>query len=91
MLVRVEVDRGEKAVLQVPEAALIPAGDDQFVFVVDADSKAIRTKVEAGRRRVGSVEILSGIEEGARVVIDGVVRVRPDAPVTVVAERTSDS
>ena len=91
MLVRVEVDRGERSVLQVPEAALIPAGDDQFVFVVGEDSKAVRTKVVAGRRRVGAVEILSGLAEGARVVVDGVVRVRPDAPVTVVAERTSDS
>jgi membrane fusion protein (multidrug efflux system) len=91
MLAMVEVDRGEAPVLQVPEEALVPLAAEQFVFVVDTEGVARRTKVEIGRRRVGFVEILDGIADGARVVVEGIVRVRPDAPVAVVAERSTDS
>lgn len=91
MLVKVEVDRGEAPVLQVPEEAVVPVGGEHFVFCVDQGSNAQRVRVDVGRRRVGFVEILDGLEVGDRVVVDGVVRVRPDAPVTVVAERNTGS
>lgn len=91
MLLRVRVDRGEDPVLQVPEEALIPVGDQQFVLRVGADSIAERVEVTVGRRRVGAVEILSGLSAGDRVVVEGVVRVRPGGPVAVVAERTKDA
>ena len=90
MLVKVEVDRGEAPVLQVPEESIVPSGAEHFVFAVDDASVARRTRVQIGRRRVGFVEILAGLDEGARVVVEGVVRVRPDADVVVVAERSTD-
>lgn len=91
MLVKVAVDRGEAPVLQIPEEAVVPVGDEHFVFLVDQESHAARTAVVIGRRRVGFVEIRSGLETGDRVIVDGVVRVRPGAAVTVVAERNTGS
>ena len=87
MLLQIRVDRGSEPVLQVPEEALVPVGDQQFVFVVDAEAIARRTEVRVGRRRVGAVEVLAGLSHGDRVVIEGVARVRPDAAVQVVATR----
>lgn len=84
MLLKVTIERGESAVLQVPEEALIQVGEDHFVFRVNQKSMAERLKVEVGRRRVGAVEITSGLEENDQVVVEGIVRVRPGEPVQVV-------
>lgn len=83
MLLKVTIRRGEKAVLQVPEEVLIPVGEDHFVFRVDRQNIAHRVKVQVGRRRVGAVEITSGLEENDHVVAEGIVRVRHGAPVQV--------
>lgn len=90
MLMRLVVDRGEAAVLQVPEAALLQTGSEHYVFVVDAASVAQKTTVTVGRRRVGHAEILAGVHEGDRIVVEGLVRVQPGQPVEVVAERNSE-
>ena len=84
MLLKVRIDRGSQDVLQVPEEALIPVGEDHFVFRVGADDMAERVQVQIGRRRVGAVEILAGLAAGERVVVEGILRVRDGAPVKVV-------
>ena len=91
MLMRVTVDRGEAAVLQVPEDALVQKGDRHEVIVVGEDGIAQQVDVEIGRRRVGRVEVLSGVAEGDRVVVEGLVRVRPGNPVEVVSVRGDGS
>lgn len=91
MLLRVMVERGDEPVLQVPEEAIIPIGQKQFVFVVDAEEVARRVEITVGRRRVGAVEVLAGLSVGDRVVIEGIVSVRPDAPVRVVETRSLES
>jgi membrane fusion protein (multidrug efflux system) len=84
MLLRVEVDKGEDPVLQVPEEAIIPIGQDHFVLRVGDDSIASRVKITIGRRRVGVVEVRSGLAVGDRVITQGSVRVRPGDPVRIV-------
>ncbi len=44
--------KDELDALVLPEQALVPQGDEQFVFRV-VDGKAVRTKVELGQRRDG--------------------------------------
>ncbi len=87
MLLEVMIERDAAPVLQVPEAALVPLGEEQFVFRVGADGLAERVAVRIGHRRAGLVEIESGLAEGDRVVVEGIVRVRPGAPVQVVETR----
>jgi membrane fusion protein (multidrug efflux system) len=87
MLAKVRVERGEEPVLQVPEAAVVLEGDRAFVFRVDAGDVARRVPIEVGRRRVGAVEVHNGLAAGDRVVVEGLVRVRADAPVRPVATR----
>jgi len=91
MLLKVVVQRGEAPTLQVAEEALIPVAAQQFVLVVDANNHAHRVPVVIGRRRVGVVEVLEGVSEGDRVVVEGVARVRDDGPVDVVATVSPDS
>mgnify|MGYP002784928927 CR=1 FL=1 len=69
--------------MAVSEAAIVPLGPDRFVYVAGADGKAERRSVKTGRRNLGQVEILSGLRVGEPVIVDGVVKLRPGAPITL--------
>jgi membrane fusion protein (multidrug efflux system) len=66
--------------LQIPEQALVPQGQDQFVFRV-VEGKAALTKVQVGIRREGMVEIVSGLGPEDQVVTAGQLKIRDGAPV----------
>jgi membrane fusion protein (multidrug efflux system) len=67
--------------LVLPEQALVPQGEDQYVFRV-VDGKAVRTKVEVGQRRDSRVEILKGVAPGDTIVTAGQLKIRDGTPVT---------
>lgn len=69
--------------LSVPEQAIVPQGDSQFVFKI-VDGKAKLTKVVTGTRREGRVEIVEGLAAGDQVVTAGQLKIRDGSPVTVV-------
>jgi membrane fusion protein (multidrug efflux system) len=72
----------EKA-LWIPEAAIVPRGQDSFVFRV-VEGKAELVKVQTGVRKVGEVEIAKGLAAGDVVVTEGHQRIGPGSPVAVV-------
>jgi len=82
MLIELEVLARQRESLAVPEGALVPRGDRQFVFRV-VDGKAERVEVTVGTRRPGVAEITGGLEAGDLVVIDGTMKLQPGAPVKV--------
>lgn len=61
--------------LLVPEAAIVPEQGRTFVFVV-RDGVVERRAVRLGKRRPGEVEVLTGLQEHERVVIEGTQNVR---------------
>ncbi len=86
MFMTVTLVRMEGRALMLPEQALVPEQDRQYVFRV-RDSRAVKTEVQTGRRRPGQVEIVSGLDEGDSVVIEGTLKLRDGAPVeTLVAD-----
>ncbi|MFQ5534679.1 MAG: efflux RND transporter periplasmic adaptor subunit [Sphingomonadales bacterium] len=87
MLLSVALIKGQRETLAIPEQALIPVRDQQFVFVIGDDNRAERRLVTIGGRRPGKVEILSGLEAGERVVIEGTMKLRPKAQVRVVSDK----
>ena len=82
MLLTIEVERHIDHVLQLPESAIIPIQDKQFVFVVEQD-KAVRKSVKTGRRKPGLVEIIDGLNMGEHVVIEGALKLRDGSQVAV--------
>ena len=74
----------EKAVW-VPEQAIVPKGQDAFVFRV-ANGKVDLVKVQMGVRRLGEVEIRSGVAAGDLVVTEGTQRIGPGSAVTVMSD-----
>lgn len=57
-----------ESALKVPSSALFRHGDGWSVFVVE-DGKAVRRQVEIGHRSQIEAEVLTGIEEGAAVIV----------------------
>ncbi|HSM68903.1 MAG TPA: efflux RND transporter periplasmic adaptor subunit, partial [Xanthomonadales bacterium] len=70
--------------LMVPEQALVPERSVQSVLVVGEDNTVEQREVQTGRRRPGEVEILEGLAEGERVIVEGTQKARDGQSVTVV-------
>lgn len=87
MLMMVELLQNPRATLMIPEEALVPLGEQQFVFVVnEADgNKAVRTEIKIGSRRPGEVEVIDGLQAGDKVITHGTLKVKPGKPVTIIA------
>jgi membrane fusion protein (multidrug efflux system) len=83
MFLNVALAKDERETLVIPEEALTPEAERQFVFVV-AEGKAQRREVRIGGRSPGNVEILAGLDAGDRVVVEGTQKVRDGAPVTAI-------
>lgn len=81
MLLTVKLELPQRETIAIPEIALIQVGTSQSVFTVDAEGRAQRTEVRAGARKAGRVEILDGLQAGDRLVTEGIVKLRPGAPV----------
>ncbi len=71
--------------LTIPEQAIVPRGDSQFVFQI-ADGKVMQTKVTIGTRRNGRVEIVEGLSSGDTVVTAGQQKLRDGAGVKILGE-----
>ncbi len=75
MFLTVLVQREPSPALVVPEQALVPERGRTYVFVL-AEGKVSRREVTVGRRSPGLAELLSGVSEGERVVVEGTQKVR---------------
>lgn len=76
------ITRDEREALVIPEQAIVPQGDEQYVFRV-VDGKAVRVKVDIGQRRDTRVEVLKGLDATDVVVTAGQLKLRDGAPVTI--------
>ena len=81
MFLTVRLIGAERTAIVVPEEALVPEGDRQYVFLV-TDGVARRTLVEVGRRRPGQAEILDGLVAGDAVIVEGTQKVVDGSPVS---------
>jgi membrane fusion protein, multidrug efflux system len=71
--------------LMVSEEAVVTTINGHHVFVI-IDDKAVRTSIEVGRRTRGFVEILDGLSEDDRVIVEGLQKVKDGAPVAATLE-----
>ena len=78
---------GRHDTLLVNERAVVTDQDRRFVYVVDAENKAMRRDVQLGGTSEGLRVVTSGLKPGDRVVINGVRKIffpgMPVKPVVV--------
>ncbi|MBJ2135128.1 efflux RND transporter periplasmic adaptor subunit [Paraglaciecola chathamensis] len=88
MLLQISLEKDILNTLTLPEGALVPIEDKQFVFVIKGD-KVERQEVKVGLRKPGIAQITSGLKEGDQVVIEGALRLREGSVVNVLSTHTS--
>ena len=72
-----------KDAIQVPQRAVMQGPQGNFVWVVDAESKAQPRPVVLGPLGDGAWLVQQGLQSGDRVVVDGGLKLAPGAAVTV--------
>ncbi len=82
MLMTVQLLKGQRQALMIPEEALVPVQRQVFVLAVDDGFRAQRKQVSIGLREQGMVEITQGLSDGERVIVRGTTRVRPGQQVS---------
>lgn len=80
LAVSLEVTARDDAVV-VPEEAIVSEGLRHVVYPVKAGSVERRV-IRIGQRQNGKVEVVEGLTAGETIVVLGVQRIRPGAPVT---------
>lgn len=85
MFARVTIDFGTERRVVLPDLAVVKqtGSGDRYVYVYN-DGKVDFVKVELGRRTDTRYEVLSGVSDGASVVVAGQSRLYNGAEVTVV-------
>lgn len=71
---------GNRQVLAVPKSAVVREQGEAFVFVFDGGETFERRPVALGAEGADFYEIVSGLEEGERVVIEGIYQLRTTQP-----------
>ncbi|TWF58722.1 efflux RND transporter periplasmic adaptor subunit [Neorhizobium alkalisoli] len=77
--------------IAVPEIAVMQGPQGQFVYTVDNDGKAQMRPVTLGQQVGESWIVQTGLNDGDRVITEGVIKVRPGAPVAASAGIDNDS
>lgn len=73
--------------ITVPDKAIMQGPQGAFVYVVTAEGKAAVKPIVLGGLVNGKNQLRlvdSGLETGDKVIVEGMIKVRPDAPVNVV-------
>ena len=85
MYARVNVNFGSRRSVIVPDQALVKqeGTGTRFIFVLKADNTVSYLPVTVGRHMGQEYEVLSGLEEGARVVVKGQALLRDGVKVNV--------
>ena len=76
--------------LTVPERAVSQGPKGTFLYVVDDKGVARTRQIKTGRTANGRWVIESGISAGDKVIVEGLSKVRPDAPVKVGSAPATD-
>lgn len=89
MLLTVNVIANPRTALAVPELAIVPERERNFVFKIDAESTALKTPIEVGARQEGMIEVRRGLASGDRVVAEGTIKVRDGGKVRTAPQTPS--
>ncbi|MHA4871009.1 efflux RND transporter periplasmic adaptor subunit [Duganella sp. PWIR1] len=73
---------GAKSALLINERAVSTDQNRKFVFVVDKDNKAEYRPVTLGQQIDGLRVVREGLKPGEKIVVNGLQRVKPGAPLT---------
>jgi RND family efflux transporter MFP subunit len=85
MFVRATVNFGTNNNVVIPDVAVVKqqGSGERFVYVLNEDGTVTYQKVELGRRMGTEYEVLAGLQDGAKVVTGGQIRLKDGVKVSV--------
>jgi membrane fusion protein, multidrug efflux system len=90
LFVRVRLPIGDPyEAIMIDEQALATDQGQKFVYVIDDAGNAQYRRIEVGKLQNGQRVVRKGVALGERVVVSGLQRVRPGAPVTATPAPTA--
>jgi membrane fusion protein (multidrug efflux system) len=82
MLLNIRLERSSENIIMIPESAIIPIENKQFIYVIN-NGVAERKSITIGRRMPGYAEVLSGLNLGEQLVVEGTIKLSPGAKVKI--------
>tara|TARA_B100000686_G_scaffold5516_1_gene5579 strand:+ start:1188 stop:2063 length:876 start_codon:yes stop_codon:yes gene_type:complete len=76
-LLEIEILYNEKKALGIPDTSIMYQGSKKFIYKIIENNKIKKVEVETGVRDKGNLEVLSGLEQGDKVIAEGLTKVRP--------------
>ena len=80
-LLEIEILYNEKSALSVPDTSIMYEGNKKFIYKIIENNMIKKAEVEIGVRDLGNLEILSGLNEGDKIIAEGLTKVRPNMKV----------
>ncbi|MEW6659233.1 MAG: efflux RND transporter periplasmic adaptor subunit [Thermodesulfobacteriota bacterium] len=71
MFATIKVSSGSRTALNVAQTAAVASGAEQYVFVEQEPGLYLKRVIKPGLKAEGRMEVLEGLKEGERVVIQG--------------------
>ncbi|NUU03174.1 efflux RND transporter periplasmic adaptor subunit [Herbaspirillum robiniae] len=80
--VRTKIEQAvDEQALVIPQQAVMRDASGSVVFVVNADNKVEARPVKTGSALNNSWQVTDGLKDGDRVIVEGLQKVKPGAPV----------
>ena len=76
-LLEIEIFYNDRSSLSIPDTSIMFEGSKKFVYKIIENNIIKKIEIETGVRKQGSLEVLSGLNEGDKIVAEGLIKVRP--------------
>ena len=76
-LLEIEILYNEKEALSVPDTSIMYEGSKKFIYKIIENNMIKKIEVETGIRNKGNLEVISGLNEGEKIIAEGLTKVRP--------------
>jgi len=76
-LLEIEILYNNKQTLSVPDTSVMYEGSKKFIYKIIENNIIKKIEINTGIRNQGNLEVLSGLNEGDRIIAEGLTKVRP--------------
>ena len=76
-LLEIEIFYNQKNSLGIPDTSVMYEGNKQFVYKIIENDMIKKTEIKTGVRNLGNLEVLNGLNEGDKIIAEGLTKVRP--------------
>ena len=76
-LLEIKIFYNEKEALSVPDTSIMYEGSKKFIYKIIENNIIKKIEIETGVRNRGNLEVLNGLNEGEKIIAEGLTKVRP--------------